>query len=101
MPCFVGSTYGSLMTASKTALRSVMALPAQSCEIASTNVWPKPNEPRVLGAAMTHPCAAQSAGFQRYDHASPHSPCGPPWIMNTTGYFFDASKPGGLRIQYW
>src|SRR6516164_11683458 len=100
MPCFSESTYGSFTTASKTAFRSVITLPLQSCEISSTNVWPNPNEPRGFGVATTHPCAAQSAGFHRYDHESPHSPCGPPWIRNTTGYFFDASKPGGLRTQY-
>ena len=58
------------------------------------------NDPRGFGAATTQPCAAQSAGFQRYDHPSPQSPCGPPWSRKTTGYFFDASKLGGLRIQY-
>ena len=66
-----------------------MTLPAQSCEISSTNFWPNPVEPRGFGAATTQPCAAHSAGFHRVDHASPQAPCGPPWIRNTTGYFFD------------
>src|SRR5688572_28328678 len=78
-----------------------MTLPPQSCEISSTNVWPKPVEPRGFGAAITQPCAAQSAGFQRYDHASSHAPCGPPRIRNTTGYFLEASNAGGLSNQYW
>src|SRR5690242_16075698 len=69
--------------------------------MSSTNFWPNPVEPRGLGAATTQPCAAQSDGFQRYDHASSHAPCGPPWIRKTTGYFFDASKFGGLISQYW
>src|SRR5213595_2485139 len=77
-----------------------MTLPPQSCEMSSTNFWPKPVDPRGFGAATTQPCAAHSDGFQRYDHASSHAPCGPPWIRNTTGYFFDASKSGGLISQY-
>ena len=77
-----------------------MTLPPQSCEISSTNFWPKPVEPRGFGAATTQPCAAQSAGFHRYDHASSHAPCGPPWMRNTTGYFVEASKFGGLISQY-
>ena len=28
--------------------------------------------------ATTHPWAAHSDGFQRVDHPSPHTPCGPP-----------------------
>ena len=44
----------------------------------STNFWPKPVDPRGFGAATTQPCAAQSDGFQRDDHASSHAPCGPP-----------------------
>src|SRR5436190_19046668 len=78
-----------------------MTLPAQSCEISSTNFWPKPNDPRGFGAATTQPCAAHSDGFHRDDQASSHAPCGPPWMRNTTGYFFDASKFGGLISQYW
>src|SRR4051794_31898258 len=101
MPCRAASTYGSLTTALNTASRSIIALPAQSCEMSSTNFWPKPVEPRGFGAATTHPCAAHSDGFHRDDHASPHAPCGPPWIRKTTGYFFDASKSGGLISQYW
>ena len=31
----------------------------------------------------------------------PYAECGPPWISRIIGYFFDASKPGGLRIQPW
>src|SRR4030095_12974925 len=82
------------------ASRSVITLPPQSCEISSTNVCPNPVEPRGFGAAMTQPCAAHSSGFHRYDHASSHAPCGPPWIRNTTGYFLDASKLPGLMSQY-
>src|SRR3954451_1415487 len=100
MPCRFASTYGSLTTALKTASRSSITLPAQSCVISSTNFWPNPVEPRGLGAATTQPCAAHSDGFQREDQASPQSPCGPPWMRNTTGYFFDASKFGGLISQY-
>src|SRR3954468_24757585 len=100
MPCRFASTYGSLTTALKTASRSSITLPAQSCVISSTNFWPNPVEPRGFGAATTQPCAAHSDGFHRYDHASPHSPCGPPWIRNTTGYFLAASKFGGLINQY-
>src|SRR5262245_17344120 len=101
MPWRFASTYGSFTTVLKTASRSSITLPAQSCVISSTNFCPKPVEPRGFGAATTHPCAAQSDGFQRDDHASPHAPCGPPWIRNTTGYFFVASKLGGLISQYW
>src|SRR5437016_3190682 len=100
MPSRVASAYGSFETASNTASMSVITLPHQSCEIASTNGWPNPVEPRGLGAATTHPCAAHSDGFHRDDHASSHAPCGPPWIRNTTGYFFAGSKPGGLSSQY-
>src|SRR5881394_1350281 len=100
MPIFAGSAYGCLDTASNTASRTVMTLPHQSCEMSSTNFWPKPVDPRGFGATITQPCAAQSAGFQRADQPSPHSPCGPPWMRNTTGYVFDASKCGGLRTQY-
>src|SRR5579862_6268700 len=39
---------------------------------------------------------ANSSGFQRYDQSSPQAPCGPPWMRNFTGYFFEASKFGGL-----
>src|SRR6187397_1996720 len=101
MPWRDASTYGSLTTASKTAVRSVMTLPPQSCEISSTNFWPKPVDPRGLGATTTQPCAAQSVGFQRADHPSPHAPCGPPWIRNTTAYLRRGLKFGGLTIQYW
>src|SRR5262245_33940401 len=77
-----------------------MTLPPQSCETSSRNLWPKPVEPRGLGAATTQPWAAQSCGFQRYDHASSHAPCGPPWIRKTVGYLFEGSKSGGLISQY-
>ena len=30
------------------------------------------------GVMTTYPFAANSSGFHRYDHASPHAPCGPP-----------------------
>ena len=73
-----------------------MTLPAQSIVISSVNFWPKPVDPRGFGAATTQPCAAHSDGFHRDDHASPHAPCGPPWIRKTTGYFFAGSKAGGL-----
>src|ERR671911_398306 len=94
------SVNGIFDTASKTPSRSVMTLPPQSPEISSRNFWPKPVEPRGFGAATTQPCAAQSDGFQRDDHESSHAPCGPPWMRKTTGYFFDASKFGGLISQY-
>src|SRR6188768_1918941 len=100
MACLLPSTYGGLTTALKTASRSVMTLPAQSCVISSTNLCPNPVEPRGFGAATTHPCAAQSDGFQRVDHASSHAPCGPPWMRKTTGYFFAGSNAGGLINQY-
>src|SRR4051812_2726185 len=77
-----------------------MTLPHQSCDISSTNFWPKPVEPRGLGAATIQPCAAHSDGFHRLDHASAQSPCGPPCSMKTTGYFFVGSKCGGLSSQY-
>src|SRR3954466_6934296 len=101
MPMRALSTNGCLATESNTAFRSAIALPPQSPEISSTNFWPKPVEPRGLGAATTQPCAAHSEGFQRADQASSHAPCGPPWMRNTTGYFFDGLKPGGLISQYW
>src|SRR5438876_4578445 len=78
IPVRCGSTNENFATASTTALRSTMTLPHQSCEISSTNRWPKPVEPRGFGAATIQPCAAHSAGFQREDHESPQSPCGPP-----------------------
>ena len=31
----------------------------------------------------------------------PYAECGPPWISRISGYFFDGSKSGGLRIQPW
>src|SRR5438876_12300530 len=95
-----GSTNGSFVTASNTALRSTMTLPHQSCEISSTNFWPKPNDPRGFGAATTQPCDAHNSGFHRYDQPSSQAPCGPPWIIKTVGYFFDASKFGGFSTQY-
>src|SRR3954462_2888419 len=101
MPCRAASTYGSLTTALNTASRSIIAPPAQSCEMSSTNFCPKPVDPRGFGAATTQPCAAHSDGFQRDDHASPQSPCGPPLMTKTTVYFFVASKFGGLISQYW
>src|SRR5215510_493543 len=94
------ATYGNFTTASNTAFRSVMTLPHQSCEISSTNFWPKPNDPRGLGAATTQPCDAHSIGFHRYDQPSSHAPCGPPWIKKTVGYFFAGSKLGGFSSQY-
>src|SRR3954469_12421189 len=78
-----------------------MTLPPQSCEISSTNFWPKPNDPRGFGATITQPWAAHNAGFHRYDHASSHAPCGPPWSRKTIGYFLVGSKPDGRRTQYW
>src|SRR5215213_6502575 len=100
MPMRVESVNGSFATSSTTALMSVIALPAQSAVISSTNFWPKPVEPRGLGAATTQPCAAHNDGFQRVDQASSHAPCGPPWMRNTTGYFLDGSKFGGRSSQY-
>src|SRR6185503_2650793 len=100
MPVRCGSTYGSFTTVSNTAVMSVITLPHQSCEISSTNFWPKPVEPRGFGATTIQPCAAQSDGFQRFDHASAQSLCGPPWMRNTTGYFFVGSNCGGSIIQY-
>src|SRR5438105_15209659 len=44
----------------------------------------------------TYPLAANSSGFQRYDHMSPSGTCGPPCTMNFSGYFLLASKFGGL-----
>src|ERR1019366_3543221 len=44
----------------------------------------------------TYPLAAKSSGFQGYDQSSPQAPCGPPWMRNFTGYFFEGSKFGGL-----
>src|SRR5688572_10535011 len=78
-----------------------MTLPPQSCVISSTNFCPKPVDPRGFGATTTQPWAAQSAGFQRDDQPSPHAPCGPPWMRNTTAYLRNGLNPGGLRIQYW
>src|ERR1035437_6536123 len=100
MPCLEASTNGIFTTASKTAFRSTMTLPAQSPEISSTNFWPKPVEPRGFGRATTHPCAAQKDGFQRADQPSSHAPCGPPWMRNTIGYFFAGSNIGGFTSQY-
>src|SRR5918999_3557857 len=97
----VESVNGSLATSLKTASRSTITLPPQSPEISSTNFWPKPVDPRGFGAMITHPCAAQRAGLQRYDQASSHAPCGPPWIRKTTGYFLVLSNVGGLLSQYW
>src|SRR3989442_338816 len=101
MPRRLASTNGIPATAVTTASMSVITLPPQSYEISSTNFWPKPNEPRGFGAAITHPCAAQSAGFHLEDHASLHAPCGPPWIRKTVGYFRDGLKSVGLSSQYW
>src|SRR4029453_13999082 len=101
MPMCALSTNGSFATASNTAFRSTITFPPQSPEISSTKRWPKPVDPRGFGATTIQPCAAQSDGFQRYDHASSHAPCGPPWITNTVGYFLAGSKSGGLITQYW
>src|ERR1051325_6278164 len=49
----------------------------------------------------TYPSAANSSAFQRYDHSSPHCPCGPPWIRNLTGYFWAWLKFGGLSRKPW
>src|SRR5687768_837820 len=100
MPIRVESVNGSFATSFTTASMSPMTLPPQSFEISSTNFWPKPVDPRGFGAATTQPWAAHSEGFQRVDQASSHAPCGPPWIRNTTGYFREASKWGGLISQY-
>ena len=94
------SANGIFATAANTASRSPITFPPQSPLISSTNFCPNPVEPRGFGAATTQPCAAQSDGFQRDDHASSHAPCGPPWMRNTTGYFFAGSKSGGLSSQY-
>src|SRR3954452_21303526 len=67
--------------------------------MSSMNACPYPVEPRGLIMTTTYPLAANSSGFQRYDHESPHAPCGPPWIRNFTGYFFDASKSGGFTMK--
>src|SRR2546423_6780166 len=64
--------------------------------MASVNFCPEPVEPWKLIMMTTYPFAANSSGFQRYDQSSPHAPCGPPWMRNFTGYFFEASKFGGL-----
>src|SRR4029079_10628798 len=100
MPIRDTSTLGDLETTLTTAFRSVIALPHQSCEISSTNFCPKPVDPRGFGAATIQPCDAHSAGFQRFDHPSAQSPCGPPCSRKTTGYFFPGSKPGGVSSQY-
>src|SRR5690349_8727138 len=70
--------------------------------MASINFCPYPVEPWKLIIMTTYPLgadavgAANSSGFQRNDQSSPQAPCGPPWIRNFTGYFFEASKFGGL-----
>src|SRR3954470_7704810 len=100
MPMRCESVNGIFATSLTTASMSVMARPPQSPLISSTNVWPNPNDPLGLGAAITHPCAAHSDGFHRADHASSQLPCGPPWRRKTTGYFFEGSNCGGLISQY-
>src|SRR5688572_3627785 len=100
MPIRVESVNGSFATSFTTASMSAITLPPQSLEISSTNFWPNPVDPRGLGAATTHPCAAHSEGFHRVDQASSHAPCGPPWMRKTTGYFRVASKLGGFTNQY-
>src|SRR5262245_7159664 len=80
---------------------STITLPPQSWEISSTNGCPNPGEPRGFGSTTTQPCAAQSAGFHRDDHASAAGLCGPPWMMKTVLYFCDGLKFGGLSSQYW
>src|SRR5579872_1288230 len=70
--------------------------------MASMNFCPYPVEPWKLIMITTYPDGcdevgdANSSGFQRYDQSSPQAPCGPPWMRNFTGYFFEASKFGGL-----
>src|SRR5687767_9241598 len=100
MPMRALSAKGIFETSATTASISAMTRPPQSPEMRSTMSWPKLVDPLGLGAATTQPCAAHSDGFQRVDQLSPQTPCGPPWIRKTTGYFFAASKFGGLINQY-
>src|SRR5687767_6617866 len=78
-----------------------MTRPPQSMVMRSTMSCPKVVEPLGFGAATTQPCAAHNDGFQRVDHASPQTPCGPPWMRKTIGYLRDESKFGGFSSQYW
>src|SRR5579863_3486593 len=70
--------------------------------MASMNFCPYPVEPWKLIMTTTYPLlvdevgAANSSGFHRKLQSSPQAPCGPPWMRNFTGYFFEASKFGGL-----
>src|SRR5215472_5095450 len=69
--------------------------------MASMNFWPYPVEPWKLIMMTTYPWlpgvgTAKSSGFHLKDQSSPQAPCGPPWIRNFTGYFFEGSKFGGL-----
>src|SRR5690349_20756586 len=75
--------------------------------MASMNYCPYPVEPWKLIMMTTYPLGvdavgdANSSGFQRYDQSSPQAPCGPPSIKNFTGYFFEASKFGGMTRKPW
>src|SRR5665811_759782 len=65
------------------------------------NFCPYPVEPWKLIMITTYPWLpelgdANSSGFQRKLQSAPQAPCGPPWIRNFPGYFFEASKFGGL-----
>src|SRR5260370_23550329 len=70
--------------------------------MASMNFCPCPVEPWKLIMMTTYPLGvdevgdANSSGFQRKLQSSPQARCGPPWMRNFTGYFFEASKFGGL-----
>src|ERR1700761_5940889 len=82
-------------------IRSSNGRPPQSPDTSSRNFCPYPVDPRGLIITTTYPFAANSSGFQRYDHASPQAPCGPPWMRNLTGYFLEGSKFGGLMRNPW
>src|SRR5690349_21980800 len=60
---------------------------------------PYPVEPRGLVYSTTYPSAACCCRPKL--KATLYIECGPPWISRINGYFFFASKLGGLTTQPW
>ena len=91
MPCRVASTYGSFddRVEHRVEVGHDLAAPVLR-DLVDELLAEAGRAARIRRGDRPSPAPPRATGSSATTSASPQSPCGPPWIRKTTGYFFDA-----------